>query len=89
MAHRAAAGQPAEVPVRAAPATKITDLMSVLEASLEQAKAAKTGAASATAQEPASIAGGRRRKKAEPEKAAVAASSAAEETQPARRRKTA
>lgn len=83
------AGQPAEVPVRAAPATKITDLMSVLEASLEQAKAAKTGTATATAVEPASIAGGRRRKKAEPEKAAVAASSAEEEAQPARRRKTA
>jgi DNA end-binding protein Ku len=83
------AGQPAEVPVKAAPATKITDLMSVLEASLEQAKAAKTSGATATAEEPASIAGGRRRKKAEPEKAAVAASSAANETQPARRRKTA
>jgi DNA end-binding protein Ku len=85
------AGQPAEVPVKAAPATKITDLMSVLEASLEQAKAAKGSAASAAsaAEEPASIAGGRRRRKAEPEKAAVAASSATEEVQPARRRKTA
>ena len=80
-------GQAVEVPVQAAPATKITDLMSVLEASLQQAKAAKTGTAAAAAGEPASIAGGRRRKKAEPEKATVAASAAAE--QPARRRKTA
>ena len=83
------AGQPAEVRAPVAPATKITDLMSVLEASLEQAKAAKTSGASAAADEPASIAGGRRRKKSEPEKAAVGAASAAEEAQPARRRKTA
>jgi DNA end-binding protein Ku len=81
------AGQPAEIPQPVATPTRITDLMSVLEASLEQAKAAKTGAAAASAAEPASIAGGRRRKKAEPEKAAVAATAAAE--QPARRRKTA
>jgi DNA end-binding protein Ku len=83
------AGQPAEVRVQAAPATKITDLMSVLEASLAQAQAAKTGAVPAAAEEPASIAGGRRRRKAEPQKAAVASASAAEQAQPARRRKTA
>src|SRR3954454_5541614 len=83
------AGQPADVAVKAAPATKITDLMSVLEASLEQAKAAKAGGAPAAAEEPASIAGGRRRRKAEPDKAGVAATSAAEEAPPARRRKTA
>jgi DNA end-binding protein Ku len=81
------AGQPAEIPQPVATPTRITDLMSVLEASLEQAKAAKTGSAAASADVPASIAGGRRRKKAEPEKAAVAASAAAEH--PARRRKTA
>ena len=74
------AGQPAEVREPVAAPTRITDLMSVLEASLAQAQAAKAGAAPSTAEEPASIAGGRRRRKAEPEKAAVASKSAAEES---------
>ena len=83
------AGQPAEVREPVAAPTRITDLMSVLEASLAQAQAAKAGAAPSATEEPASIAGGRRRRKAEPEKAAVASKAAAEESAPARRRKTA
>ena len=81
-------GQPVAVPTPAAPATRITDLMSVLEASLEQARSAKSGgkAEKAAAEEPASIAGGRRRRKAEPVAEPVGT---AEEARPARRRKTA
>ena len=76
-------GEPVATP------TRITDLMSVLEASLEQARAARTGAAASAekAAEPASIAGGRRRRKAEAVAEPVAAADA--EARPARRRKTA
>ncbi len=83
------AGQPAAVAVPAAAPTRITDLMSVLEASLNQARAARASAPAAAAEtaEPASIAGGRRRRKAATEAEPVPA--AAEEARPARRRKTA
>jgi DNA end-binding protein Ku len=85
------AGQPAAAVAPAATATRITDLMSVLEASLNQARAARAtapaAAASAKTAEPASIAGGRRRRKAAVETEPVA--EAAEEARPARRRKTA
>ena len=82
-------GQPAEVRAPAAAATRVTDLMSVLEASLAQARTARSTAAAAdtTAAEPASIAGGRRRRKAEAVPEPVGASE--EEARPARRRKTA
>jgi DNA end-binding protein Ku len=83
------AGQPAAVATPAAAPTRITDLMSVLEASLDQARAARATAGSASAEtaEPASIAGGRRRRKAAAQAEPVAA--AAEEARPAKRRKTA
>ena len=82
-------GQPAEVRAPAAAATRVTDLMSVLEASLAQARTARSSAAAAdtTAAEPASIAGGRRRRKAEAVPEPVGASE--QEARPARRRKTA
>jgi len=82
-------GQPAEVRAPAAAATRVTDLMSVLEASLAQARTARSTAAAAdtTAAEPASIAGGRRRRRAEAVPEPVGASE--EEARPARRRKTA
>jgi DNA end-binding protein Ku len=83
------AGQPAEVPQPVAAPTRITDLMSVLEASLAQAKAAKTTGAEATAAEPASLSRARGRRKAAAEAETVAAAVAAEEARPARRRKTA
>jgi DNA end-binding protein Ku len=79
------AGQPAQAPVAVAAPTRITDLMSVLEASLAQAKAAKSAAPEAAPAEPASISSGRRRRKV----AATAEPVAAEAGQPARRRKTA
>ncbi len=83
------AGQPAEVVAPAATPTRITDLMSVLEASLNQARAARNvaGAGAEKAAEPASIAGGRRRRKAAADAEPVAA--AAEAARPTRRRKTA
>jgi DNA end-binding protein Ku len=83
------AGQPAEVPQAAAPPTRITDLMSVLEASLEHAKAARASGAAAkeAGAEPASIAGAKRRRKADA--AAEQVPAAADEARPARRRKTA
>ena len=84
------AGQPTELPAPVAAPTRITDLMSVLEASLAQAKAARAaaGASATEPAEPASIAGGRRRRKADAAAPAEPVAAAAEE-RPARRRKTA
>jgi len=83
------AGQPAEIPQVAVAPTKITDLMSVLEASLEAAKASRAaGSGGAGAAELAPIATARKRSRSKgtkPEEPVATAATGRQE----RRRKTA